>query len=159
MNYTPKRVAPALLAYFIAFLYIAIGVLVIMAILTFLKGNNLVCLIELGVVGFILAFLLFCSSFFSWVCLASLMPYKNMLKYVTHDIISVSGNNETTYTIREITEIKKIGKAYRLTGSFFIKEPLTAEKHKTVITLRYYTEEMIERLKEFQNDNLHSRED
>lgn len=159
MDFTPKRIAPAILAYFVAFLYIALGVLAIVATLTFFKGDNIACLIELGVVVLIFIFLLFCSSFFSWVCLVSLMPYKNILKYVTHDILSVSGNNETTYTIREITEIKKIGKAYRLTGSFFIKEPLTSEKHKNVITIRYYNEEMIERLKGFQNDNLHSRED
>ena len=159
MDYIPKRVAPPILAYLGALMYIAVAVLSIISFVMFIKRNTVLALIFFGVVIVIAIIMIFLSNFFAWSCLVSLMPYNNKLKYIVHDIISVSGNNETVYTIREITKIKKSGKNYILKGSFFVKEPLIAEKHRDRMVIQYYSDEMIERLKEFKDDNMHSRED
>ena len=157
ISYTPKRIAPPILAYIVAILYVVVAITFITSFV-FLANKNFSMSINFLLVSVGIALvLIFLANFFSWVCLASIETVKGVLKYKTRDIISVAGHSETVYTIREVVRVKKIGKAYKLWGSFFVKEPMSKEKHREYIVLRYYNDEMISKIKEIYNDNLCSR--
>ena len=143
-----KKQAPAILAYFVAFSYIAMAVLVILCLI---KKNNIFFFIGIGLV--FIDFLL--NHLLAWYTYADIKFYDKELIYDVHTKINVMGINYTRYKIKydEISDLIFNNNKVIVKGKIYRKEPKRNYKEDSKVSILDITDEVRSLLNEKVNSN------
>ena len=135
MKLTPKlKPAPAVLPILGALSYVAIGILIILGLITESIWYGVAILV-------LVLLLIIMSQTFSWYVSADLDVQSDKIVYTVSEILSTMGNNKTVYTVSRIDECKRSKKGLLLTGDIQKKEPLRNSVAIKELNIRDCTDE------------------
>ena len=143
-----KRIAPAIIPYICAFLYVLVVVLSIVCVYCIYKHDTtwLVCIVGL-IFDFICLFVI--SKSFSWYKSAELKTANDFVVYNVENIIGVLGRNTTRYHIIRVDDMKQTGKNLILKGYINVYEPMQKANHVKKIIINDITDEGVELISKY----------
>ena len=142
--YPTKKVAPAILGYLAALLYVAVAVC---AILGFINIKDTFGIIMLCSAGGIVLLLVIMAKAFAWERKAELYKKGNRVIYETYDVVGGITNGKTTVEIIDITDVKYSSKTdvCKLKCKYYPKGK--DKKAKENLQINYCTQEAYNFLK------------
>lgn len=151
MKYTvssDKPVAKEYMAYFVALLYVVIPVIVV---LEASRWNDMVkphLGIFLGVDILLIMSLLAFKFMFAWYKHYTIEQTRKGIVIVLYGVLDFFGEDKETYTISEVTKVKKKGKKLIIYGDINLKERFTKSKMIKKLVLEDYNKDVLKLFKE-----------
>ena len=104
--YPTKRIAPAILGYASAVLYVVVAVLLFTGLIKLTNDDKTVSFILFGIAGGIIVLLFIAAHSFAWERKSEIYKKGDTIRYDVFDIVAGMGNGKTEYEIEDITDVK-----------------------------------------------------